>query len=224
VALLVALDKPVEPGLAGLLCRVPGVAGVKVGLPAALRGGIGWARSVARECDGLRVVDFKLADISSVMASTVEPFLGHYDAFIAHSFVGVEGALDGLKSLLDSAGAKLVLVATMSHEGARDVYDPSLPLVERVVERVDPWGIVAPATRPGLVSRLRGRFPGKVILSPGVGAQGARPGAALCAGADYEIVGRSIMDTGDPVEAARLVAAAQERALASCGGGAVGGG
>ncbi|MEB2835890.1 MAG: orotidine 5'-phosphate decarboxylase [Desulfurococcales archaeon] len=215
--LIVAVDRVVDPEVLRGLCEgVNGIDGVKVGLPAVLRGGLEWASRIAGACSGLRVLDYKLADVEHVMRLTVEPFLESYNVFIAHSFVGAHGALLGLKELLDDRGAKLALVASMSHEGSMEVYDKASPWVEEVIRRVDPWGLIAPATRPSLVRRLRGRFPGKAILSPGVGAQGARPGSALCAGADYEIVGRAIMDSRDPRASAESIVEAQEVALRAC--------
>ncbi len=212
-----AVDRVVDPEVLRGLCEgVNGIDGVKVGLPAVLRGGLEWASRIAGACSGLRVLDYKLADVEHVMRLTVEPFLESYNVFIAHSFVGAHGALLGLKELLDDRGAKLALVASMSHEGSMEVYDKASPWVEEVIRRVDPWGLIAPATRPSLVRRLRGRFPGKAILSPGVGAQGARPGSALCAGADYEIVGRAIMDSRDPRASAESIVEAQEVALRAC--------
>jgi len=214
VPLIVAFDEPVEAELAARLCGI--VDGIKVGLPAVIRGGLEWAREVSRaagSCEGLRILDLKLADIGHVMRLSVEPFIGYYDGFIAHSFVGGEGSLDELKSYLDHHGARLVLVASMSHPGSRDVYDRALDFIMEVIERVDPWGIVAPATRPSIIGRLRARFASKKILSPGVGAQGARPGYALRAGADYEIVGRAITGASDPLAAAKSIIEAQEEVV-----------
>lgn len=218
MGLIVAVDQPLGPKVIGHLCRDAPVEGVKVGLPAVIRAGLSWALKVADECEGLRVLDFKLADIDYVMIKTVEPFIGHYNAFIAHSFIGAEGALLGLRKRLEEAGARLVLVASMSHPGSLEVYDRVLDRVVKVVEKVDPWGLVAPATRPRMVELLSSRFPGKVILSPGVGAQGAEPGSALCAGATYEIVGRLVLRSGDPVGEASRVKRLQDEALRRCRG------
>jgi orotidine-5'-phosphate decarboxylase len=218
LGLVLALDKPAEPGLVETLCAEGVIGGVKIGLPAVLRGGLEWARSVARACRGLRVVDFKLADIGPVMVETVRPLLGDFNVFIAHAFVGASGALADLKSALSSAGARLALVASMSHPGSSEVYDRAFEWIVEVIRRVEPWGLVAPATRPHLVSRLRGLFPSKTLLSPGVGAQGAEPGVALCAGADYEIVGRAITASSDPLGSARSIAASQRSMLRRCRG------
>jgi orotidine-5'-phosphate decarboxylase len=37
-----------------------------------------------------------------------------------------------------------------------------------------------------------------LILTPGVGAQGGKPGEAVAHGADFEIVGRAIYQSSDP--------------------------
>jgi orotidine-5'-phosphate decarboxylase len=45
-----------------------------------------------------------------------------------------------------------------------------------------------------------------VIISPGVKAQGARPGDAIRAGADFEIVGRGIYASAEPRRSAAEIA------------------
>ncbi|MDP8003335.1 MAG: orotidine 5'-phosphate decarboxylase / HUMPS family protein, partial [Caldisphaera sp.] len=80
-----------------------------------------------------------------------------------------------------------------------------------------PWGIVAPATRPEIITYFRksiGR--GIKILSPGIGIQGAKPGEALCHGADFEIVGRYITNAPDPKEATKVLIYEQKRGLDQC--------
>lgn len=216
MALILAIDRPLDASLVRSICG--DVDGIKVGLPPVLKAGIDWALEVARSCSKLTILDFKLADIGAIMEASIEPFLGDYDAYIAHSFIGAEGALSELKELLDRRGRKLILVASMSHPGSRDVYDPSIQMIEDVIDGIGPWGLVAPATRPQIVRRLRTRYPDKVILSPGVGAQGAKPGSAICAGATYEIVGRMITGSRDPAEAARRVREAQDEEAGRCRG------
>lgn len=92
--------------------------------------------------------------------------------------------------------------------------DPCLGRLIDVARRVSPWGVVAPATRPWVIGIVRRELGPVKILSPGVGAQGAEPGAALRHGADYEIVGRLILGSRDPAEAARRVLEAHARARA----------
>ncbi|MEN2999380.1 MAG: orotidine-5'-phosphate decarboxylase [Acidilobaceae archaeon] len=219
--LIVAFDPEEEPleywiRLGGELCGE--VWGVKVGLPFLLRYGLGSLAELREACGRSVIADLKLADIGPVMLSSVSALRGLVEAVIAHAFVGYAGAIEGLRKGLEEMGVKLVLVASMSHKGSEEVIDPSLERVLEVIRRAEPWGIVAPATRPSVIAEIRRRgFPQK-ILSPGVGAQGAPPGSALRAGADYEIVGRYITRSRDPAATARAINLEHERLLGSLGG------
>ncbi|MCX8196559.1 MAG: orotidine-5'-phosphate decarboxylase [Acidilobaceae archaeon] len=216
--LVIAIDPEGEPleqwaKLASQVCEE--AWGLKVGLPFLLSYGLRGLGELRRACDKFVIADLKLADIAPVMKSSAALLRGYVDAVIAHSFVGYAGALDELKEALEAMEMKLILVASMSHRGSEEVIDPSIERVMEVIRRADPWGLVAPATRPQIIRLLRERsFPQK-IFSPGVGAQGAPPGSAIAAGADYEIVGRSITRAPDPLAAARAINLAHRRALES---------
>ncbi len=216
--LIAALDNPrAQLGpLAGSLRDV--VVGFKVGMPVLVAKGIGALRELRDAAgDSLIIADLKLADIGDVMVRTAEVLKGYVDVVIAHSFVGHAGALDKLKEYLDREGLKLALVTSMSHEGSYEFYDRELISVESLVARLRPWGLVAPATRPWIVRRLRDDLGSEFrILAPGIGTQGAVPGSALCAGADYEIVGRSIVEATNPRVAAEELLRAQEEAIKRC--------
>lgn len=212
-----ALDRPENVSqLAGLVDELCGVVdGFKVGLPLVISHGPRVVHRLRSMCPrGLWVADFKLADIGYTMRLVASTVADYVDAFIAHAFVGVEGALAELKDMLDERGRKLVLVVSMSHPGSREVMDKVFDELLGVASRLGVWGVVAPATRPAMIRRAREALgPGVKILSPGVGAQGARPGDALCAGADYEIVGRAITGAEDPAAAAEEVKARQDERL-----------
>ncbi len=217
MTLIIALDS-LGPDARGLeqasraLC--PYTSGFKLGWPNIAGLGDEALRAVRRSCpDKMVVADLKLADIGYTMRLIVDA-LPSADAYIAHAFPGEQGALDELSSHLRGEGKKLVLVVSMSHPGSREVMDPCLNRLVDVARRVSPWGVVAPATRPWIIGIARRELGPVKILSPGVGAQGAEPGSALRHGADYEIVGRLILGSGDPVEAARRVLEAHARARA----------
>src|SRR5207245_1890975 len=78
--------------------------------------------------------------------------------------------------------------------------------VARVAVRAGAAGIVAPATRPERLKALRAIIGSRLILSPGVGAQGGNAREAIAAGADAVIVGRAIYEAADPIAAAQGVA------------------
>jgi len=79
------------------------------------------------------------------------------------------------------------------------------PLAEKMAHlaaEVDATGVVAPATRPDRIRLIRSIIGDRTIISPGVGAQGGSAAAALKAGADYLIAGRSIYEAKRPAESA----------------------
>ncbi len=60
------------------------------------------------------------------------------------------------------------------------------------------------ATYPEKIAEIKQILKDKVdIYSPGVGAQGGAAETAVKAGANYLIVGREIVNAGDPAQAAR---------------------
>jgi len=217
MTLIIALDQDSSKAssIVGMLCSV--ASGFKLGLPLLLEAGAKIACRLRMMCpEKLWIADLKLADIGSTMKLAVSQLVGCVDGVIAHSVVGVEGALGELKEYLEQHGVKLILVVAMSHPGAAEAYNRLLEHNVEVAGRLRVWGVVAPATMPDIVRRVKSFLPETVILSPGVGVQGAKPGDALCAGADYEIVGRSITASSDPLKAARDVLAEQRRRLGEC--------
>ena len=194
------------------------VSGFKIGLPFILDNGLKPIRRLRALCGSvLWIADLKLADIAHVMKTVVRRLAGYFDAIIAHSFVGYEGALDELAHEVEVSSLKLILVATMSHRGAQDYYDCIVEYVPKLVAMTRAWGVVAPATRPWIIKQLRSNMPSGVrILAPGVGYQGARPGEALCSGADFEIVGRLITASSRYKESLRKLVEEQQRRLEEC--------
>ncbi len=184
-------------------------------MPLLARSGYGGLAAILSRLQPLRVADFKLADITPVMWSLIEPIVYEVDAVIAHAFIGPDALME-LRDRLRAAGVHLILVYHMSHRGAEFTFGRCIDVMDEVVERVDPWGLVAPATMPSIVSRARRRYPDIVILSPGVGAQGAKPGDAICAGADYEIIGRSVTRAPDPLEALKRIAVEGAARIEAC--------
>ncbi len=222
--IVLALDPPPstdpERWCRSILSRVsghPALAGVKIGLPAIVARGLSWVQSVLRDArDLLKVADLKLADVGAIMRIVLENLASAgFDAAILHAFVGREGALDEAADWAKSHGVKLIAVVSMSHPGSRQFIDRHTSEMVETCLSLGFWGFVAPATRVDMIKLVRKLAPSAKILSPGVGAQGARPGDALRAGADYEIVGRAITRAPDPREAMNRIAEEQRRALES---------
>ena len=193
----------------------PYAAGFKVGLPALLKIGVERLKGVLSDCHAeLMIADLKLADIGYIMSLVADELLNMgFNAVIAHAFTGYKDALENLSDTLRGRG-KLITVAAMSHKGSEEIMDKVVEDLLDVSVKAGAWGVVMPATRPKLIGF--GKKRGLTILSPGIGVQGAEPGTALCSGADYEIVGRSITGSPNPGEAARKIVEAQREAVAEC--------
>ena len=162
------------------------------------------------------IIDCKVNDVASTNEVMVELFFeAGFDALTACPFTGWEGGLEPVFSLARRMGRGVILLAYMSHPGASRWYgglflDPFTLSLRRAFEAFAAqalnWGadgVVVGATRPWaveLVARvLKGR---SLIFSPGVGVQGGVVEEALRAGADYLIVGRSIVESPSPRSAA----------------------
>lgn len=223
--LVIALDPPFGPNIEMTGEKIvnslnPVVSGFKIGLPYILEHGLEHVRRLREITDKELIADLKLADIGYVMSIVADKLatIG-FDSVIAHGFVGVNGALRELKSTCDKLGLKLILVVSMSHPGSSEYIDRHLDELVNNAIYLDVHGVVAPATRPEVISRVRELVRDEIkIYSPGIGAQGAEPGVAICAGADYEIVGRLITNSPNPYETALMVRDMQVRRVRSCRG------
>lgn len=152
-------------------------------------------------------------------AITLSPYLGQ----------------DALEPFLRHAEKGVFLLCRTSNPGASDVQDllvkelnePPLAqaksLYEKIASLAQLWntrgnlGLVAGATHPESLARVRAVAPDLWILAPGVGAQGGELGAALRAGLRSDgsglllPVSRGISRSADPRRAARELVEAMRR-------------
>lgn len=178
------------------------IVGVKVGLPLVLRWGLEEVESLS---EGFRenlylLCDFKLADIPAIVIEELKLIrrLG-FDGAIVHLFQG------GVEEVARSQGRPEIFgLVAMTHEGSR-LIDQYFRELAEVALRAGFEGCVVPATKPHIIRAVRELAPNKLLLSPGVGAQGAPFGSAIAAGADFEIVGRAITASAERRRAAEAV-------------------
>lgn len=180
----------------------PFVDRIKVGYPLVLGAGIGIAGAL--KSTGLPLIaDFKVADIPSTNSLICEQaFRAGFDAVIIHGFPGGDSVMACIEVAHRYGGACFV-VAEMSHPGAVEFYrDHVSERIALMAVQLGAEGIIAPATRPDRVERLRMIVGNRKILSPGIGAQGGEL-ERVRSFVDGVIVGRAIYDAPSPAESAR---------------------
>lgn len=178
---------------------------IKIGYPLILSAGLGIVTEISASLPV--IADLKVADIPNTNRLICEAVLGAgASGIIAQAFPGK----DSLQACANSAaehGADLFVVTEMSHPGAELFMAPLAERMARLAVEAGASGVVAPATRPERIKLIRSIIGERIIISPGVGAQGGSAGEALLAGADYLIVGRSIYEAEDPVASAKKLLA-----------------
>lgn len=149
------------------------------------------------------ICDFKVADIPNTNRLIVEQaFLHGASGVIVQGFVGE----DSVRACVEAAGGEVFVVTEMSHPGGQLYTAPIAEELALMAVRVGASGIIAPATRPQRIKRLREIVQDLAILTPGVGAQGGYASSSIKAGADYVIVGRSVYNSPNPRRSAKKIA------------------
>jgi len=178
---------------------------IKIGYPLILSAGLGIVKEISATLPV--IADLKVADIPNTNRLICEAVLGAgASGIIAQAFPGKDSLLACAKSAA-AHGADLFVVTEMSHPGAELFMAPLAEKMARLAVEAGASGVVAPATRPERIKLIRSIIGERIIISPGVGAQGGSAGAVLQAGADYLIVGRSIYEAEDPVASAKKLLA-----------------
>lgn len=196
--LILSLDVPDRKRAVGIAeSCAPFIDAIKVGYPLVLPAGLAIVEDLAAL--GLPLIaDFKVADIPNTNRLICEAvFSAGFDAVIAHGFVGGDAARACVEVAHNHGGAAYI-VAEMSHPGATEYFHGGVAehlAALAVACRAD--GIIAPATRPDRIGRLREIVGERTIYSPGVGAQGGDLDTVARL-VDGVIVGRSIYEAADP--------------------------
>ena len=174
---------------------------IKVNWPLIIGSGLDIIPELKEETGLPVIADLKLADIPNtnrLIAGKV--FEAGADYIITHGFVGS----DSVEAVMELG--KTIIVVEMSHSGAREFIQPVTDRLIELANRLEPFGVIAPATRPERVAYIRSKLKSGIkILTPGVGAQGGKASEVLKAGADYIIVGRLIYASDNPGESARRI-------------------
>jgi orotidine-5'-phosphate decarboxylase len=154
------------------------------------------------------IADIKLNDIENTNEVAIDHLtrMG-FDAVIANPFIG-KGGLAALVQKAHRANAGVIALVYMSHPGAEEGFGlevGGLGLYREFLERAAAAGadgIVVGATQLDILRQVGKQLP---VYSPGIGAQGGDAGQAIKNGADYLIIGRSIVESRQPAKVAKEI-------------------
>ncbi|WP_069806875.1 orotidine-5'-phosphate decarboxylase [Vulcanisaeta thermophila] len=178
---------------------------VKLGWYQILNHGPTGITELVREEPGYYIMDIKLGDVAHINQYVVRKLSQmKINAVIIHAITGREN----LEKTIETAhreGMDTYLLISMTTGG--ELYDKNLEYNVKMGMELGVTGFVVPATKPWVIRRVReATGPRHQLISPGIGAQGGKPGCAIANGADFEIVGRAITQSQNPrEEAARIL-------------------
>lgn len=192
-----------------LLAELNGlVSGVKIGLPLIFGLGLDLVEDIINTYrkSYFFICDPKMADIGHINSlEAAQLFDVGFDALIVHAAIGIKGGIDEVVSLAEEMDKGVLGLCAMSHPGASEHLNKHYNELLEIAAKAGVDGFVVPATYPHLITSTKNAYPSSIIFSPGVGTQGASFGSALAAGADYEIIGRSIAQAPSPAARAKEI-------------------
>jgi orotidine-5'-phosphate decarboxylase len=188
-------------------------------LPLGLFNGVQKIVNRAKDLKLPTIMDAKINDIGNTNRAIAEYYYrAGFDAVIASPFVGWNEGLQPVFEVAQKMNRGVIVLVYMSHKGAAEGYGQMVkdaetgrlaPQYKIFAEKALKWkadGAVVGATYPEKIREIHAILKGKVaIYSPGVGAQGGDVETAVKAGADYLIVGRSIVEAEDPAKKAQQI-------------------
>ncbi len=172
---------------------------IKVGLPLVLNCGLDIVNKLKSIADIPVIADFKIMDYSLIAVKNVKTAIdAGYDAVVVCGACGPTVISRCVKAANDK---KVFIFVEFTHRDGllnSNIANRSA----RLAKELGAYGIFAPGTKPNRVRELR-RIVGNdfIIVCCGIGAQGPKPGSAIKAGADFEIIGRAIYEAENPKDA-----------------------
>jgi orotidine-5'-phosphate decarboxylase len=222
--LIVALDLPSVKAAEDMVSRLGDtVSFYKIGYQLAFAGGLPFAAGLIAA--GKKVfLDLKLHDIANTVTKGVESV-----AQLGASFLTLHAYPQTMKAALDArrGDLKILAVTVLTSYDDADLFaaGSKLGVAALVAQRagqardlkVD--GLVCSAEEVANLRKLVG--PGMVLVTPGIRPAGSgkddqkrvmTPAKAIAAGADYLVVGRPVVEAGDPKAAASAIVGEIEQA------------
>jgi orotidine-5'-phosphate decarboxylase len=224
--LIVALDLPTVAAAETMVARLgETVDFYKIGYQLAFAGGLPFAAGLVAA--GKQVfLDLKLHDIANTVQKGVESV-----AEMGATFLTVHGYPQTMKAAVagkQGSTLRILAVTVLTSYDDADLaaagYDMSVGELAAAragqARDIGIDGLVCSAAEAVRLRAIAG--PGIVLVTPGIRPSGAAsgdqkrimtPGNAIAAGADYLVVGRPVLETGDPQEAAERIVSEIENAI-----------
>ncbi len=203
--IILALDLPDQKSAFSIVEQVVDhVDLIKFNYPLVLKEGIQILKLTAERFNRPVFADFKIADVP-VTNNRIIRLCREYGASAAmiHGFVGVDALLRAKRAAGDM---KLFIATQLTNPGGADFFEPHWEKFAELARELGFAGVQAPGNRPEIVRRVRQIVgPELSIVSCGIGAQGGDYGAAIAAGANFEIIGRAIYQADDPTAKIRQI-------------------
>ncbi|BDR93343.1 orotidine 5'-phosphate decarboxylase / HUMPS family protein [Vulcanisaeta souniana] len=174
---------------------------VKVGWYQLLNMGPQGIRELTTNVDKYFLADLKLGDVAHINEYVIKKMheLG-INGVIMHAITGRENLITTVNTA-HKLGVDIYLLVSMSSGG--ELYDSNLRYNVSLGMSLNVSGFIVPATKPSVIRQVRTMVGGGYqLLSPGIGVQGGKPGCAIANGADFEIIGRAIINSESPRKAA----------------------
>jgi len=175
------------------------ISGIKVGTSLVYRYGAEIIKKMKDKWDIPVIADVKITDVPHIALVSSQILQEHgADAVVISGICGPE-VFKLVSNKLDKQCEVWAFSEFTNDTGLIDVSlaDESI----RLALDNGAKGIQAPGTRPYRIEEIRDDFgSGVAIMACGIGVQGGKYGSAIKAGANFEIVGRSIYAAKDPFE------------------------
>jgi orotidine-5'-phosphate decarboxylase len=225
--LIVALDLPNVAAAEAMVARLgDSVTFYKIGYQLAYAGGLPLVRQLAGA--GKKVfLDLKLHDIGNTVARGVESI-----ATLGATFLTVHAYPQTMKAAVEAragSGLKILAVTVLTSYDDGDLHAAGYrlgvsDLVAARAQQAQVLGVDGLVCSPEEASSLRKIVGHQMnLVTPGIRPMGAAagdqkrimtPARAIAAGADYLVVGRPVLESGDPKAAAEAIVKEIEQALA----------
>jgi len=167
--------------------------------------------NTAHDCGLQCIADIKLNDIGNTNFITAENLWNMgFDAVIVNPIMGKK-SLKNLVELSHKKNRGVISLCHMSAPEAKLSYELEIKnnsKKQKLYQLFLDWalsthadGIIVGATYPKIISYCKNSVRGKLpLFSPGIGTQGGSPSKAKKLGSDYLIIGRTILNSKNPLQ------------------------